>query len=526
MVERVEAESLSEVVAHETEDTLKLYLFGDKPEEQAEGSKQIREDDLSWEGVANCVIPPYDPSLWAYLMEQNTRLASCIRAFAGNTVGYGWDIIPIEETTEDTSAEVLAEIEREKILLKIFFSSPNDDMPTTTLMKLMKTDEESTGNGYIEVWRDAENKPKGMAHVPSHTCRVMKGGRGFVQIRAGSRVYFKNFGDKRIMDSENGAFLSDNEGRWLDESKTIPFAQRANEIIHFKIYSPRSSYYGIPRYVAASPAISGNRLAAMRNVNFFDNDAVPRMLITVSGGELTAQTMQNLKSFFRKEARGVFNAHRVAILQAEKKQVSIQKEGGVKIDVHPLTIGKTDDASFMSYRKANDSEVREAFGIAEIFLGTSEDVNRATALVTQKTTNEQVFEPDVSEKEYRINHTIVKAFGVRFVKFVFKRPKLAAQGEEAKAAKDYSDAGGFTLNDLRRKLVGKPYPKELAPYADLPIPLALERFKADNAAKGTAGKVANALKFLDDLKTMKNEIHEVIEARKVREAEESGEFPV
>lgn len=525
MAEKVEAESLSEVIAGETEETLKLYLFGDKPEEQAEGSKQIREDDLSWEGVANCVIPPYDPSLWAYLMEQNTRLASCIRAFAGNTVGYGWDIVPVDELTEDTPPEMLTEIEREKAILKEFFKSPNDEMPTTTLMKLMKTDEESTGNGYIEVWRDVEGKPRGMAHVPSHTCRVMKGGRGYAQIRAGSRVYFKNFGDPRIMDSETGEFLSERDGTWLDEEKTIPFSQRANEIIHFKIYSPRSSYYGIPRYVAASPAISGNRLAAMRNVNFFDNDAVPRMLITVSGGELTASTMQNLKQFFKKEARGVFNAHRVAVLQAEKKQVSIQKEGGVKIEVHPLTVGKTDDASFMSYRKANDSEVREAFGIAEIFLGTAEDVNRATALVTQKTTNEQVFEPDISEKEYRINHTIVKAFGVRLVKFVFKRPKLAAQGEEAKAAKDYGEAGGYTLNDLRRKLVGKPYPKELAPYADLPIPLAVERFRAAMAKENAAGKVATALKFIEDLREMKDEIREVMEAKRVEDAEKAGDFP-
>lgn len=499
-----------EIGAGETEETLKLYIFGNTPEEQAAGSKQLKEDDdLTWDGVSNTIRPPYDPSLWAYLLEQNTRLRSCIHAFAKNTVGFGYEIVPIDEVSESTPQEILDEIKRETLLLQEFFKSPNDEMTTTTVLELRKIDEEGTGNGYLEVWRDGEGQPQGMAHVPAHTIRVRKGGLGFVQIRAGKKVFFKNFGDLEIIDSETGEVLSDESGQWLDEDKTIPFRQRANEIIHFKVYSPRSSYYGVPRYVSASPAISGNRLAAMRNVNFFDNDAVPRMLITVSGGELTAQTMQNLKTFFRKEARGVFNAHRVAVLQAEKKQISIQKESAVKIEVHPLTVGKTDDASFQKYRDANDKEVREAFGISEIFLGSSDDINRATAIVAQKVTNEQTFEPDRVSVEYRINHTIVKAFGVTRVKFKLTRPKLSDISEEARGAKHYGEAGAMTFNDLRRKVMGQAYPPELAAYADIPIPLAIERFKADIARGGGDSAVENALAFLKGLSELRGQVKDL-----------------
>lgn len=507
----LDAQGLSdEVGAEETEETLKLYIFGDTPEEQKQGSKQLREDDdLTWESVTDTIRPPYDPTLWAYLLEQNTRLRSCIHAFAKNTVGFGWEIVPVDEVNEESPKEIIDEVARETKLLKDFFNHPNDEKPTTTLLELEKIDEESTGNGYIEVWRNGEGIPQGMAHVPAHTVRVRKGGRGFVQIRTGKKVFFKNFGDRRIIDSKTGEILSDDEGVWRDPKKTIPFSQRANEMIHFKVYSPRSDYYGVPRYVSASPAISGNRLAAMRNVNFFDNDAVPRMLITVSGGELTAATMNNLKQFFRKEARGVFNAHRVAVLQAEKKAVSIQKESGVKIEVHPLTVGKTDDASFIKYREANDKEVRESFGIAEIYLGSTEDVNRATAFVSQKVTNEQTFEPDRVSKEYRINHTILKAFGVKWVKFRLIRPKLADVGEEARGAKNYSEAGAMTFNDLRRKVVGKPYPPHLSEYADIPIPLAVEKFKADIARGEGESAVSNALKFLDGLRELRGKIEDV-----------------
>jgi PBSX family phage portal protein len=499
-----------EVGAEATEETLKLYIFGGTPEEQAQGSKQLKEDDdLTWDGVTNTIRPPYDPSLWAYLLEQNTRLRSCIHAFAKNTVGFGYEIVPTIEVTEETPQEVIEEIRRETRLLQDFFGNPNDEMTTTTTLEVEKIDEESTGNGYLEVWRNGENVPQGMAHVPAHTIRVRKGGLGFVQIRTGKKVFFKNFGDGRIIDSETGEVLSDDSGQWKDDEKTIPFRQRANEIIHFKVYSPRSSYYGVPRYVSASPAISGNRLAAMRNVNFFDNDAVPRMLITVSGGELTATTMNNLKAFFRKEARGVFNAHRVAVLQAEKKAVSIQKESAVKIEVHPLTVGKTDDASFQKYRDANDKEVREAFGISEIFLGSSDDINRATAIVAQKVTNEQTFEPDRVAKEYRINHTIVKAFGVRHVRFKLIRPKLSDVSEEARGAKHYGEAGAMTFNDLRRKVMGQAYPSELAAYADIPIPLAVEKFKADLARGGGESDVSNALKFLEGLKELRGQVQDL-----------------
>lgn len=467
----------------EMEQLVQVLFFGKSGDAEAVGeskdkgdekSRQLTGDPFTSMARGEFVPPRYNPEIWAATLEQNTRLGRSIRTFARNTVGLGWFIEPIHKIAPETTDEEKKEIADQTRVLQKFFETPNDKMPTAQIFYLMKVDEEATGDGYIEVVRDNKGEICGLYHAPAITMRIRVrrdgGGQavgGYVQIRGSEKRYFKEFGDKKVMNAKSGDYHED--GSLLEAEK------RSSEILHFQIYSPTSSYYGAPRYVSAAPAIAGNRLASIRNTNFFENDAVPRGLISVSGGRLDPGSIQQVEDFFKAKTKGVENAHRVAVLQVEQQSVGFQNQGqGAKIEFHPLTVGVTEDASFQTYRNANDEEIRESFGIAKVFF-TGDESNKASAQVSREITNEQEFEPDRLEKEYILNQTIVKDLlkgsGLR-VRFRFERLKLTDPLDTARLDQMYASMGAMTPNELRES-VGKPPYKADYKFADKPLQIAM-----------------------------------------------------
>jgi PBSX family phage portal protein len=473
-------ETVEAAEAPSGETLIKTFLIGD---DDPRGSQQMTYDPFAIQYEKNVAIkPPYDPTTWALMLERNTRLRSCVDVMARNTVGLGWDIVPVEDFKEDDTAGKIA-FEAERARISKLFMDPNDELPFTETAYLAGIDEYSTGNGYLELVRNAAGEPVGIWHIPSHTMRKRApDGVGFVQIRGQQVRYFKEFNDPSVINVLTG----------LKADETLPLEMRATEVLHFKRYSPRSSFYGIPTFVSASMAITGNYLAAQRNVTFFDNDACPRIIVTVSGGKLTPESMAELHRFFQKRLKGVTNAHRAAVIQAEAKNI-IGQENNVKIEVHPLTVGVKDDASFDSYRNANNEEVREAFRIAKIILGTTDDVNRASAAVSWESTIEQVLMPDIISKEYRINHTIMKAMGAEKSWFEFTRPTPNNPTELADVLLKFSQMGAMTVNEIRARAPGgEPLEPLDNPLADVPLELlkiqvALGQVPSDMAASLARG---------------------------------------
>ena len=343
------------------------------------------------------------------------------------------------------------------------------------------------GNGYIEISRDIKGKPNGVFHIPGHTIRALRTRHGYIQERNGTKVYFKIFNGNFDMNSTNGE---------VKEYQSIPLAERANEIIPFQNYTPRDSYYGIPKYVSCANAIAGNQLSARRNLSFFKNDATPRLAITVTNGQLTSGSISDIKDFVNSEGKGVNNAHRVMILQAKSKQIGDMSPADVKIEVIPLTVGQTDDASFIKYRDANDEEIREAFGISEVFYGSKGTVNRATASILREITNVQEFIPDAKVKEFMINQTICKSLGATLVKFKFERPNSLGELDKADVFARYLQGGGITPNDIRHELGKDEYNEE---WGDVPMQIALVEYQMN--VLGAQGAVSQGGDAKNDSKT-------------------------
>ena len=78
--------------------------------------------------------------------------------------------------------------------------------------------------------------------------------RRFVQVFEGQLVYFKEFGDPRIVSRKTGrAFPS-----VAELTGANPDDGPATEMLHFAIHNPRSSY-GVPRWIGNLPSVLGSR---------------------------------------------------------------------------------------------------------------------------------------------------------------------------------------------------------------------------------------------------------------------------
>ena len=454
------------------------------------GTKQLESNRA--QKAINAVTPPYNLFELVLLSESSSRLTRCIQTFAQNTAGLGWKLPPkielpelsaIEDDDDNQKAFVeatLKAIQEETLLVKNVLDHPNDRMSWTQLLKLVKIDQKAVGNGYIEVIRNLKGNPSQFFHTPGHTIRVLTDRSGFVQKRGGKVVYFKCNGDPRIMDCKTGKLYED-----IDAANTadLKIENHATELIHILEYSARSSYYGIPLHVSAVLAIKGNRLAAESNFFFFDNNATPRGIIIVKNGRLDPQSFDNLTQFVTKENRGVENTSRLLILQAASKEVNIGEtspDEDTGIEYIEISHGKGEDAGWQNYRKNNDEEIREVFGIDKSFF-TTEGVNRASSITGRRITIDNVFIPDIIEMEHILDHQIMgrNGFNVKHIQFKLNRPEVIDTEAEAKNLALLSRTGGVTGNDVRMHL-GKE--KFAGKFGDLPLQVVMALLSSGNVS--------------------------------------------
>lgn len=474
-----EAETLIENANEVNEKLLlKVDLYGglDEPENIIEkagapGSKRLKTDR---EGFQNSRLvednkyykPPTNLDILSKATLVSSRLAKSINIMTKNVVGLGHEVVDILSVTEKRNVDEAtdAEIEKQKDDLEKFLLNANDDKDFDQLMSLIKTDEEAVGNSYMEITRTNDNKVIGLGHLPARTMRVRKDEEGFIQIRGDKARFFIPFGSDLLIDPKSG-----------EEVEGVLRDQIATEVIHFKLEHPSDDFYGIPRWFPAIHAITGNRLADIRNIKFMENDATPRIAILISGGNLDPASVESIEKFIDLQGKGVENASRVMVLQTERKQIGPVAGESPKIELRPLTVGIEDDASFLKYRSANNDELKEVFGIGDLFYGMSRDINRAAAAVAKQTTNEQEFEPERKRIAGILKHVLLPKldFDTSLVTIKFNSPVINDLASLADGFSKAAAAGALSPNDIRRMINQPTYPKTPEyDWADFPIVIA------------------------------------------------------
>jgi PBSX family phage portal protein len=322
---------------------------------------------------------------------------AAIDAKVENVVGLGYRFDISDRTSlrletssdEQASSRARKRIERMKIELRDWLENLNDDDSFTKTMEKVYIDLEATGNGFIEIGRTVEGDIGYLGHIPATTVRVRRLNDGFLQIIGQQVVYFRNFGAKN--------------------QNPVTVDTRPNEIIHLKQYSPLNTFYGVPDIVAAFPSLIGDKLASQYNIDYFENKAVPRYIITLKGAKLSADAEDNMFRFLQTGLKS--QSHRTLYIPLPGDT----DQNKVEFKMEPIENG-IQDGSFKEYRKQNRDDILIAHQVPISKLGGS-DSGIAAALSQDRTFKEQVSRPAQHHLEKIINKIIKEKTDILELRF-------------------------------------------------------------------------------------------------------------
>lgn len=369
---------------------------------KAESSTSIEDEDpfIMGDFAEKIIPPPLDIRKLADLPDQSSVLPQCIQSMATNIDGFGFEldyIGPPAETEEDGEIKPKTgpdspEAIKEKTNITSFFETINPWESWESIRKKMRCDRETTGNGYLEIIRSRTKDISYVSHVPSKNVRLLKldpeatsvdvklirNGksvnvttekrfRRFIQMIHTKKVFFKEYGDPRVINKTTGSVAT----------ATLPTKSQANEIIWLKNYHPGTPY-GMPRYIGTLISIYGARKAEELNYSYFINSTIPPAIVMISGGILTNSAFEQLRSYWSEETRGVDKMHKVLLIEAVPTSGSVSgKENVPRIDIKPLNDQRLQDALFQQYDEKHRDKVRSTFRIPPLFLGESSDYTKA-----------------------------------------------------------------------------------------------------------------------------------------------------
>jgi len=409
-------------------------------------------------GLFDVITPPYNMYELANFYDTSFANHAAIDAKVENVVGLGYrfdlsDRTALRlETGQDQEASDRARnrIERMKIELRDWMESLNDDDSFTKIMEKVYTDLQATGNGFIEVGRTVSGDIGYIGHIPATTVRVRRLNDGFLQIIGQTVVYFRNFG--------------------ATNKNPVTVDARPNEIIHIKEYSPLNTFYGVPDIVAAFPSLIGDQLASQYNIDYFQNKAVPRYIITLKGAKLSADAEDKMFRFLQTGLKS--QSHRTLYIPLPGDS----DQNKVDFKMEPIENG-IQEGSFKEYRKQNRDDILIAHQVPISKLGGS-DSGIAAALSQDRTFKEQVSRPAQHHLEKVVNKIIKEKTDILELKF--NEFTLTDEIAQSQILERYVKTQVMTPNEAREEL-------SLPKRKDGDIPFTMSSAQANDANSNLAG---------------------------------------
>lgn len=388
--------------------------------------------------VFGVVEPPYDVVALGQLYDESSILHSVVDARVMNTVGLGVTWSPtfkakkqIEKAAKNESASdrIRTAHQKEIETLNEIFENLNEEETFTETMIRVWLDVLTIGNGYLEIGRTKTGKIGYVGYVPAVLTRVRRDRDGFVQMANGIGVFFRNFGDSTTPDPING--------------DTQP-----NEIIHFKLYSPNNTYYGIPPSVSALHAIIGDKFAKEYNIDYFENKAIPRYAIILKGVKLSEKSKRELIQYFRNEVKGKNHGTLVVPIPAT---VASNNQADIKFEKLEADV---QEGSFDKYRKSNRDEIVTAYRVPPTKIGIQDNANLAVSRDADRTFKTQVTGPDQIIAAKKINR-VVKEFTDLFC-LEFAQLDLIDEDTQSRIHDRYARLEVITPNEIRADIGKQP----------------------------------------------------------------------
>ena len=362
---------------------------------------------------------------------------------------------------EDYDSET-PEMKAEWDALKQIIALLNMDMQTKEVFENVIRDRETYGISYCEVIRnqaqevvelqfiidtpsidmtyplqpyvDMEYFYKGMA------VSRKKKFRKFRQNVGGKTVYFKEFGDPRIMDKRNGKYIG-------EADDAIEIDDQANEIIEFRI---GSMPYGEVRWIGQVLTVDGNRRAEVLNNNYFRHGRHTPLMILVKGGTLSETAFSKLEEYMR-AIRGESGQHSFLVLETDTVETTaaFTEQKQPEVEIKDLASILQKDELFQEYQENGRKKTQSAFLLPDLYVGYTTDFNRATAQTAMEVTEKQVFQPERTSLAWAVNQKLLNGYRFKYVEVQFDEPDITNPDDIQKMLNVAERAGGLTPNTAK-----------------------------------------------------------------------------
>ena len=398
--------------------------------EGVETQQNLLAQAITGYAMFDLIEPPYNLEYLSHIYEISPYNYAAINAKVSNIVGLGYDFIETRKTmdaidgidNENQLERARRKLDRLRQDLHEWLEDCNEEETFKETLIKFYTDVEATGNGYLEIGRTTSGKIGYIGHIPAKTMRVRRLRDGFIQLLYGKAVFFRNFGDQETPN---------------------PIAEgsdRPNEIIHFKKYTPRNNYYGIPDIVAAANAMAGNEFAGKYNLDYFENKAVPRYIITVKGAKLSTESERKLLEFFQVGLKGKNHRSLYIPLPADSP------DSKVEFKMEPVEAG-AQESSFNVYRQSNRDEILMAHRVPISKIGSPQGISLANARDADKMFKEQVCRPAQDLLEKKLNRIFAEKTDALVLKF--NELTLTDEDTQSKIDERYLRMQVITPNEVR-----------------------------------------------------------------------------
>lgn len=426
------------------------------------------------------IRPPLNQLELTMLQEYSSELGQIIDTMAVGIEGFGGRLIQ-RKCADEAKEQHKAAISEEKNWLTSFFELPNHEGSFLKMRKETREDLEATGNAYWELVpspvkkerysamnkmdvatmyiskADKKFTPARMKYVDAdmqiHAKTFLVRFRRFVQVVHNKKVWFKEFGDPRTIDKRTGDVIANPE--------TVNKKFYANEIFHHKIYTPKRTPYGMPRFAGNIIAVKGSRSADETNILTQQNNHVPSMAILVSGGMLTDGSIARIREFIDTQIKGSSNYSKFLILEGEGQHDGLSNASSMKIEIKPLSDAQHKDQLWQEYDKNNASKLRRSFRMAPIMIGSSENYDRATAQTGEAMTEKYVFNPERQAMDESINRIMLQQ-GFRFWCFKSNTPNVTNDEDLVAIITGGEKTGAVTPRigrDMLQDILGRELPE-------------------------------------------------------------------
>ena len=439
-------------------------FYAERKVEKSDKGEQL---DPSIQTSASDWIPhPIDMRGLKMLVDNSTILPQCIRAYKSNIAGFGISV-KYAEDYEDETPEMKAEWD----VLKQIIALLNMDMQTKEVFENAIRDRETYGISYCEVIRNQAQEVVELQFIVDTPSIDMtyplqpyvdmeyfykgtaisrkKKFRKFRQNVGGKTVYFKEFGDPRIMDKRSGKYIGETD-------EAIEIDDQANEIIEFRI---GSMPYGEVRWIGQVLTVDGNRKAEVLNNNYFRHGRHTPLMILVKGGTLSDTAFTKLQEYME-AIEGERGQHAFLVLETDTLETTaaFAEQKLPEVEIKDLASILQKDELFQEYQENGRKKTQSAFLLPDLYVGYTTDFNRATSQTAMEVTEKQVFQPERASLAWTVNQKLLNGYRFRYVEVQFDEPDITNPDDIQKMLNITERAGGLTPNtakELTYEVLGK-----------------------------------------------------------------------